>query len=133
MATKRTASKPKQTDEAAPPSLDYTFKLFATDHRVLAQNGDGKLIDIGAIEHRGKAGFVIGLDVDELESKPESSATKALQSIASQITFDYLDGLFTSEDVTEFHGKLSDLPHIELTLDETLPRGLTDRTPPHLF
>jgi|SRR6187402_3360923 hypothetical protein len=127
------ASKSKQTSDTAPPSLDYTFKLFATDHRVLAQNGDGKLIDIGAIEHRGKTGFVVSLDVDELESKPESNAEKALQSIASQITFDYLDGLFTSEDVTEFHGKLADLPHIELTLDETLPRSLTDRTPPHLF
>lgn len=127
------ASKPRQTEDSAPASLDYTFKLFATDHRVLAQNGDGKLIDIGAIEHRAKTGFVVSLDVDELESKPESSAEKALQSIASQITFDYLDGLFTSEAVTEFHGKLADLPHIELTLDETLPRSLTDRTPPHLF
>jgi len=131
------ASKPKQTDDSAPPSLAaslaYTFKLFATDHRVLAQNGDGKLIDIGAIEHREKKGFVVSLDVDELESEPEASEKKALQNIASQITFDYLDGLFTSEDVTEFHGKLADLPHIELTLDETLPRSLTDRTPPHLF
>jgi hypothetical protein len=131
------ASKPKKTGDSAPASLpaslDYTFKLFATDHRVLAQNGDGKLIDIGAIVLRGKEEFVVSLDVDELESKPEASAEKALRSIATQITFDYLDGLFTSEDVTEFHGKLADLPHIELTLDETLPRSLTDRTPPHIF
>jgi len=126
-------SKSKLASDAAPPSLDYTFKLFATDHRVLAQNGDGKLIDIGAIEHREKTGFVVSLDVDELESEPASSEEEALQNIATQITFDYLDGLFTSENVTEFHGKLADLPHMELTLDETLPRSLTDRTPPHLF
>jgi hypothetical protein len=57
----------------------------------------------------------------------------ALRAISSQMSFDYLDGLFTSEGPVDFHGDLHALPHVEWRLDEPLPRELTDGRPPHIF
>ncbi|WP_245965064.1 hypothetical protein [Trinickia dinghuensis] len=50
-----------------------------------------------------------------------------------ELTFDYLDGLFTSEADAKFDGALDALPHIGFTLAETLPREFVDKKPPELF
>jgi hypothetical protein len=117
----------------APASLEAVFKLFAVEQRVLAQNGDGKLIDIGAIESTATNQFVVQMDLDGIESKAWPNERAALEDIAAKLSFDYLDGLFTSEAEAEFHGNLQEYPHARILLDETFPSGLTDRTPPHLF
>jgi hypothetical protein len=122
------------TGSAGPTGLETTFKLFAAKERMLAQNVDGKLIDIGSIESDAvQKHFVARLEVDGIESIATSGEQSALEAIAGKLSFDYLDGLFTSEQATQFHGKLQDCPHIQFSLDEPFPRGLTDRTPPHLF
>lgn len=117
---------------AASAALRATFRLFANGERVLAQNVDGKLIDIGALET--KAGrHTVRLDVDPLELQPSHSVEAALRAVSSQLSFDYLDGLFTSEGPVDFHGDLFALPHVEWQLDEPVPRELTDGKPPHIF
>jgi hypothetical protein len=108
------------------------FRLFAVEQRVLAQNVDGKVIDIGAMESKNGE-FCARLDVDEIAVEPKRSAELALKALVDKLSFDYLDGLFTSERAAEVSGRLQDYPNVEFELDETLPRDMVDRTPPHLF
>jgi hypothetical protein len=108
------------------------FRLFAVEQRVLAQNVDGKVIDIGAMESKDEE-FCARLDVDEIAVEPKRSVELALKALVEKLSFDYLDGLFTSEREVEVQGRLQDYPNIEFELDETLPRDMVDRTPPHLF
>ncbi|CAH2898092.1 hypothetical protein PQQ88_11895 [Paraburkholderia caledonica] len=117
---------------AASAALRATFRLFANGERVIAQNPDGKLIDVGAMETKGDR-YTVRLDVDPLDLQPSHSVDAALRAVSSQLNFDYLDGLFTSEGPVEFHGDLFALPHVEWQLDEPLPRELTDGRPPHIF
>ncbi|KMZ11771.1 hypothetical protein BHUM_04281 [Candidatus Burkholderia humilis] len=108
------------------------FRLFAVEQRVLAQNVDGKVIDIGTMDSK-KGEYCARLDVDEIAVEPKRSAELALKALVDKLSFDYLDGLFTSERVVEVSGRLQDYPSVEFELDETLPRDMVDRTPPHLF
>jgi hypothetical protein len=117
---------------AASAALKATFRLFADGDRVLAQNVDGKVIDIGALETKGDR-YIVRLDVDPPALEPSHSVEAALRAVSSQLKFDYLDGLFTSEGPIDFHGDLFALPHVEWQLDEPLPRELTDGKPPHIF
>jgi hypothetical protein len=121
------------TNNQSSGGLDTPFKLFASKQRVLAQNIDGKIIDIGSIESSDGKHYLIALDVDPVESAPSSTEQGALEALAATLSFDYLDGLFTSEASTEVHGKLDDLPHVSFVLDEPLPRSITDKNPPERF
>lgn len=114
-------------------SLDeQLFRLFAVEQRVLAQNVDGKVIDIGAIASKDGE-YCASLDVGEISVEPKRSPELALKALVEELSFDYLDGLFTSEGETEVSGRLQDYPNVEFALDEPLPRGLTDGTPPQVF
>ncbi|WP_236572651.1 hypothetical protein [Burkholderia sp. 8Y] len=115
-----------------PVGLERPFRLFAVEQRVLAQNVDGKVIDIGAMESKGGE-YCARLDVDDISVEPKRSAELALKALVDKLTFDYLDGLFTSEGEAEVTGRLQDFPSVEFELEETLPRDMVDRTPPHLF
>ncbi len=115
------------------PQFDRPFRLFAAGSRVLAQNPAGKLIDIGAIECGAGGACTIRLDVDSIESGPQAGAEAALQALVPLLTFDYLDGLFTSEADAQFDGLLDNLPHVAFTLPESAPREFVDRKPPQLF
>jgi hypothetical protein len=119
--------------DSALPQFDRPFRLFAAGSRVLAQNAAGKLIDIGAIDCLADGACQIKLDVDTVDSGPQPNAEAAIQALVPLLTFDYLDGLFTSEADAKFEGLLDALPHIEFTLPETVPRELVDRRPPELF
>jgi len=122
------------TDSAtAQPQFDRPFRLFAAGSRVLAQNAAGKIIDIGAIACPGNGACQIALDVDAIDSGPQADAQAALSALVPLLTFDYLDGLFTSEADAKFEGALDALPHIRFTLAEPVPRVLTDKRPPELF
>lgn len=118
---------------AALPQFDRPFRLFAADDRVLAQNAAGKVIDIGEISCHPDGACRIALDVDALDSGPQRDARAALEALVPLLTYDYLDGLFTSEADAKFEGLLDTLPHLEFTLAETVPRELVDRRPPELF
>jgi len=115
------------------PQFDRPFRLFASRSRVLAQNAAGKLIDIGAIDCLKNGGCQIKLDVDGIDSGPQADTPAALRAIVPMLTYDYLDGLFTSEADAPFDGLIDSMPHIAFTLPETLPRELVDRRPPELF
>jgi hypothetical protein len=121
-----------QQDSGDAVRQERPFRLFAVEQRVLAQNVDGKVIDIGAMEAKNGE-YCARLDVDEIVTEPKRSAELALKALVDDLTFDYLDGLFTSERSVEVQGRLQDYPNIEFELDETLPRDMVDRTPPHLF
>jgi hypothetical protein len=122
----------KQASADPPASLARPFRLFAVEQRVLAQNVDGKVIDIGAMESKDGE-FRACMDSGEIATDPKRSAELALKALTSHLSFDYLDGLFTSERETEVSGRLQDYPNIEFELDETIPREMIERTPPHLF
>lgn len=113
--------------------FDRPFRLFAADTRVLAQNAVGKLIDIGEIACQADGTCQIRLDVDAVDSGPQQDAQAAIRALVPLLTYDYLDGLFTSEGEAKFEGLLDALPHIEFTLPEPVPRELIDRKPPELF
>lgn len=115
------------------PQFDRPFRMFAAGSRVLAQNAAGKLIDIGEIARLPDGASRITLDTDAVDSGPQSDAQAALRALVPLLTFDYLDGLFTSEADAKFDGLLDPLPHVEFTLPETVPRELVDRKPPEIF
>ncbi|SAL55451.1 hypothetical protein [Caballeronia telluris] len=119
----------KDTGDTA-ARLERPFRLFAVEQRILAQNVDGKVIDVGAMETKGGQ-FCACLDVDEIAVEPKKSAELALKALVPKLSFDYLDGLFTSEREAEVNGRLQDFPNVEFSLDETLPGDVTDRPPPH--
>jgi hypothetical protein len=122
----------KDASQEPPASLERPFRLFAVEQRVLAQNVDGKVIDIGAMESKNGQ-FCARMDSGEIATEPKRSAELALKALVGSLSFDYLDGLFTSEREAEFSGRLQDYPGVEFELDETIPRSMTERTPPHLF
>ncbi len=111
---------------------EVPFQLFAVEQRVLAQNVDGKVIDIGAMEFEDEQ-YRVRLDVGETEIERRRSEALALKALAEALNFDYLDGLFTSEGEIEVSGRLQDYPNVEFELEETLPRDMVDRTPPQRF
>jgi hypothetical protein len=118
---------------SAPLQLDRPFRLFATGSRVLAQNAAGKVIDIGEIAPLQDGACQIKLDVDEIDSGPQADARAALDALVPMLTFDYLDGLFTSEGDAKFEGLLDALPNVNFALPEPVPRELVDKRPPELF
>lgn len=115
------------------PQFDRPFRLFAAGARVLAQNAAGKVIDIGEIAGLADGACQIKLDVDAIDSGPQADPRAALEALVPMLTFDYLDGLFTSEGEAKFEGLLDTLPNVSFTLAETVPRELVDKRPPHLF
>ncbi|WP_250451601.1 hypothetical protein [Caballeronia sp. ATUFL_M2_KS44] len=136
MTTQRNPKQENNADTTRAPNdaaaLARPFRLFAVEQRVLAQNVDGKVIDIGAMDSSGGQ-FCARLDVDDVAVEPKRSPELALKALVDKLTFDYLDGLFTSEGEAEVAGRLQDFPSVEFELDETLPRDMVDRTPPHIF
>ena len=122
----------KEARREPPARLERPFRLFAVEQRVLAQNVDGKVVDIGAMESKDGR-YCARMDSGEIATEPRRSAELALKALVGELSFDYLDGLFTSEREAEVRGRLQDYPGIEFELEETLPRNMTERTPPHLF
>lgn len=105
---------------AAGASLRRKFRVFAFDGRVLAQNADGKLIDIGTVTHEAH-GYVARLDVDGTGTKPHARPELALSDLKSSFTFDYLDGLFTAVVDEHPHVLLDSCPSVEFALEEPAP------------
>lgn len=102
----------------SPASLERPFRLFAVEQRVLAQNVDGKVIDIGAMDSRNGQ-FCACMDSGDIATEPKRSAELALKALVGKLSFDYLDGLFTSEREAEVSGRLQDYPSVEFELDES--------------
>ncbi|WP_321801797.1 hypothetical protein [Caballeronia sp. J97] len=122
----------KQDLPKPPASVERPFRLFAVEQRVLAQNVDGKVIDIGGMDS-DNGQFCACTDSGDIVTEPKRSAELALKALVGKLSFEYLDGLFTSEREAEVNGRLQDYPSVEFELDETLPSGMTQRRPPHLF
>lgn len=120
-------------ESSASPTLDRPFRLIVVERRVLAQNPAGKLIDIGEIVHDAPRGYTIRLDVDAIDTEPEADPQRALAALRPKLTFDYLDGLFTSMADAHVDGRLDACPQLSFTLDEPLPPGLGTGGQPHRF
>lgn len=108
----------KEGNTEPPASFERPFRLFAVEQRVLAQNVDGKVIDIGAMDSRNGE-FCACMDSGDIATDPKRSAELALKALAGKLSFDYLDGLFTSEREAEVSGRLQDYPNVEFELDES--------------
>lgn len=100
-----------------------TFTLYASHGRIYAENVDGKLVDIGALQHTGDA-WTFRLDADGIEGEALDTPAHALADIQERITFLYLDGQFTAlPDVRDEARLTADAPQVAITLDTTpLPR-----------
>lgn len=120
-------------EPSSSPALERPFRLIVADRRVLAQNPAGKLIDIGEIVHEPKQGYTIRLDVDAIHTEPEPDAQRALAALRPKLSFDYLDGLFTSMADAHVDGLLDACPQLGFTLDEPIPRDLGAGGQPHRF
>ena len=119
--------------DSSPAALERPFRLIAADGRVLAQNPAGKLIDLGEIVHEATRGYAIRLEVDGITTAPEPDEPRALAALRPQLSFDYLDGLFTSMADAHFDGLLDAYPQLGFTLDEPVPRDLGAGGQPHRF
>jgi len=118
---------------SSPTALERPFRLIAADQRVLAQNPAGKLIDIGEIVHEPQRGYTIRLEIDAIDTPPEPNPERALAALQPKLSFDYLDGLFTSMADAHVEGLLAACPQLSFTLDEPVPRELGAGGQPHRF
>ncbi|HEY1999842.1 hypothetical protein [Paraburkholderia sp.] len=109
------------------------FRLIAVQTRVLAQNEDGKLIELGQLVRDDHQGWLARLDVGEIETGPQRDAQAVLDALVPLLTFDYLDGLFTAEAHVDVSASIVDCPQTHFTLTEPAPPGLQTGDTPHRF
>ncbi|MDK1236309.1 hypothetical protein [Cronobacter turicensis] len=106
------------------------YFLFLCDGRVLAQNIDGRIIDLG--EARDENGtFAWRLDGNDEHGEGLKSASAVLDEIAAHLEFLFIDGQFTSlPDVSgDYAGRLDDAPAKEIVLNELSDKGGDDNPP----
>ncbi|MDT3665327.1 hypothetical protein ROK90_04765 [Cronobacter dublinensis] len=106
------------------------YFLFLCEGRVLAQNIDGRIIDLGeATDENGT--FAWRLDGNDEHGEGLQSAAAVLDDIAGHLEFLFLDGQFTSlPDVADdYAGKLDDAPAKEILLNEMSDKGGDDNPP----
>lgn len=95
------------------------YNLFYCDERLLVQNIDGHLVDIGgATQQNGK--YHWQLDGNDEQSAQSESVPAMLGEIEKHLTFLFLDGQFTSlPDISRQYGdRLSSAPVREIALHE---------------
>lgn len=106
------------------------YFLFLCEGRVLAQNIDGRIIDLGeATEEHGA--FTWRLDGNDEHGEGLKNAGAVLDDIAGHLTFLFIDGQFTSlPDLSlNYAGKLDDAPAKEIVLSEMSDKGGDDNPP----
>ncbi|GAA1888727.1 hypothetical protein ACCR86_09450 [Klebsiella pneumoniae] len=95
------------------------YLLFLCENRILAQNIDGHVIDLGGLT---KQNGTIDWLLDSNKEKGENLKTEieALEDIANKIDFLFLDSQFTSlPDISaEYKDKLTSAPSMEIVLNE---------------
>lgn len=95
------------------------YLLFLCESRILAQNIDGHLVDIGGFDNDdGK--FAWRLDGNDEKGEGLGSESETLKDISGHIDFLFLDGQFTSlPDLSdEYKDKLAAAPSREIVLNE---------------
>ncbi|WP_130834169.1 hypothetical protein [[Erwinia] mediterraneensis] len=95
------------------------YRLFYCDDRLLVQNIDGHLIDIGgATQQQGR--YHWQLDGNDEQGEQSASVQAMLQEVEQHLSFLFLDGQFTSlPDLSEqFADRLEDVPSREIRLHE---------------
>ncbi|WP_024553235.1 hypothetical protein ACP26C_12355 [Franconibacter helveticus 513] len=95
------------------------YLIYLCEGRILAQNIDGHVIDIGGFSEEEGA-FSWLLDGNNEKGEGLRSANEALEDIAANVTFYFLDGQFTSlPDLSEqYQDKLPSAPSREILLNE---------------
>ncbi|WP_312240819.1 hypothetical protein [Pantoea sp.] len=94
------------------------YNLFYCDDRLLVQNIDGHLVDIGGATQQDRK-FQWQLDGNEEQGESES-AQAMLQDVEKHLSFLFLDGQFTSlPDISSQYGdRLEEAPVREIALHE---------------
>ncbi|MFH8133599.1 hypothetical protein ABU178_05325 [Pantoea osteomyelitidis] len=95
------------------------YNLFYCDERLLVQNIDGHLVDIGgATQQQGK--YHWQLDGNDEQGDVSESAQAMLQDVEKHLSFLFLDGQFTSlPDLSKQYGdRLDSAPAREILLHE---------------
>lgn len=116
---------PKSTQRDGMP-----YFLFLCEGRVLAQNIDGRIIDLGEATQENGA-FARRLDGNDEHGEGLNNAGAVLDDIAGHLTFLFIDGQFTSlPDLSDdYAGKLDDAPAKEIVLSELSDKGGDDNPP----
>jgi hypothetical protein len=81
-------------NEALSIAIPYT--LYAVQGRVYASNVEDALIDLGRLGKEDDGSFGFTLDGNAAEDHGFASTGEALQGVAEQLSFYFLDGQFTS-------------------------------------
>ncbi|WP_428946134.1 hypothetical protein ACQK5W_09365 [Pantoea sp. FN060301] len=102
------------------------YHLFYIQDRLLVQNIDGHLVDIGgATEQAGRYQW----ELDGNEEQGDSDSVEAmLRDVEQHLSFLFLDGQFTSlEDLSErYAGELESAPSRQIALHELSERDQKD-------
>lgn len=95
------------------------YLLYYCQSRLLVENIDGHVVDIGGAEIVGNA-FRWQLDGKEAKGTTESDADDMLRDVAQHLSFLFVDGQFTSlPDVRgEYGDRLDNAPSREIALSE---------------
>lgn len=99
------------------------YNLFYLQDRLLVQNIDGHLVDIGgAKEEAGR--FHWQLDGNEEQGDQSDSVEAMLRDVEQHLSFLFLDGQFTSlEDLSaSYAGELENAPSRQILLHELSER-----------
>lgn len=114
-----------RSDQSTSPdaaSGKKAFILYAAQGRIYASNVDQKLVDLGALT-QDDGGFCYRLDGNGLTRGDLPSAQAALEHLASQLRFLFLDGQFTAVADARESGEidLENATRLDIVLDELAP------------
>ena len=115
------------------PNIQQLFTLYASHGRIYAENGEGKLIDIGSLRKDGNV-YRCRLDSDGVSSDAMASPERAMADLQQRIDFLYLDGQFTALPDIRGQARLEpDAPSATITLSQEIHEPARGGDTPHIF
>lgn len=103
------------------------YLLYFARQRLLIENVDAKVVDIGSAEMVANR-FRWKLDGNDAHGETAAEVDELLEDVEKHLSFLYVDGQFTSlPDVSEDYGdRLDNMPFIEISLSELSDRDEAD-------
>lgn len=99
------------------------YLLYFARQRLLLENIDAKVVDIGSAEIVGNY-FRWKLDGKDAQGETAKEVDELLEEVERHLSFLFVDGQFTSlPDVSEDYGdRLDNMPFVEVSLSELSDR-----------
>ncbi len=99
------------------------YLLYFARQRLLLENIDAKVVDIGSAEIVGNH-FRWKLDGKDAQGETAKEVDELLEEVERHLSFLFVDGQFTSlPDVSEDYGdRLDNMPFVEVSLSELSDR-----------